>query len=84
MKARIDRLNPYPHPVIAREGWFYLALAGAAALVVQVVAGLLWAWPFWLIVLFVLQFFRDPARPVPAGDRWILSPADGRIVAVLP
>ncbi|MCK7582622.1 MAG: hypothetical protein MZV65_48340 [Chromatiales bacterium] len=24
-------------------------------------AGVLWAAPFWLITLFVLQFFRDPA-----------------------
>jgi len=77
-------LNPYPHPVIAREGWFYLGLASAAALAAQMIVGFLWAWPFWLIALFVLQFFRDPARPVPAGEQWILSPADGRIVAVLP
>lgn len=84
IKARTDRLNPYPHPVIAREGWFYLGLASAVALAVQVIAGFLWAWPLWLIVLFVLQFFRDPARPIPAGEQWILSPADGRIVAVLP
>ncbi|MDE2260649.1 MAG: phosphatidylserine decarboxylase, partial [Betaproteobacteria bacterium] len=76
-------MNPYPHPLIAREGWFYLGLAGAAALIVQLVAGFLWALPFWIIALFVLQFFRDPARPIPVGDQWILSPADGRIVAVL-
>ncbi len=77
-------MNPYPHPIIAREGWFYLGLASAVALAVQVLAGIVWAAPFWLVTLFVLQFFRDPARPVPAGDQWILSPADGRIVAVLP
>ncbi len=75
-------MNPYPHPFIAREGWFYLGLAGALALAVHLVAGYLWALPFWIIALFVLQFFRDPSRPVPVGDRWILSPADGRIVAV--
>ncbi len=83
-KARTERLNPYPHPLIAREGWFYLGLASAAALAVQFLAGFVWAWPFWIIALFVLQFFRDPARPIPAGEQWILSPADGRIVAVLP
>jgi phosphatidylserine decarboxylase len=84
IKARTDRLNPYPHPLIAREGWFYLGLASAVALAVQAIAGFLWAWPLWLVTLFVLQFFRDPARPVPVGEQWILSPADGRIVAVLP
>ncbi|MDE2625107.1 MAG: phosphatidylserine decarboxylase [Betaproteobacteria bacterium] len=76
--------SSYPHPLIAREGWFYLALAGALALAVQGFAGALWALPFWLVALFVLQFFRDPARPVPAGERLILAPADGRVVAVLP
>ncbi len=40
--------------------------------------------PFWLIALFVLQFFRDPAREVAGDKRSVLSPADGRIVAVQP
>lgn len=44
----------------------------------------MWAWPLWLIFFFVLQFFRDPGRAVPPGEGLILSPADGRIVAVLP
>jgi phosphatidylserine decarboxylase len=30
----------------------------------------------------VLQFFRDPGREVPAQANAVLSPADGRIVAV--
>lgn len=75
---------PYPYPLIAREGWVHLALASAAALVVQGVAGGQWAWPFWLVALFVLQFFRDPPRAVPTGERLILAPADGRVVSVLP
>ena len=32
----------------------------------------------------MLQFFRDPARPVPQGEKLVLSPADGRIVAIVP
>jgi phosphatidylserine decarboxylase len=36
----------------------------------------------WIVFTFVLQFFRDPARPAPAGEGLVLSPADGRIVAV--
>ena len=71
----------YPHPVVAREGWPYLGLATVVALVVTAVAGW-WSLPFWLVALFVLQFFRDPARPVPFGERLVLSPADGRVIAV--
>ena len=38
--------------------------------------------PFWAAALFVLQFFRDPAREIPDDALAVLSPADGRIVAV--
>lgn len=46
--------------------------------------GLAWSIPFWLLAVFVLQFFRDPGREVPGDRKSILSPADGRIVAIQP
>ncbi len=73
---------PWPHPLIAREGWLFLAMAISVATLVGLLAGWLWSLPFWLISLFVLQFFRDPARHAPMGEGLVLSPADGRIVAV--
>lgn len=75
-------VSPYPHPLIAREGWPYLA--GTTLLAVLVAATLGWAWslPFFVVALFVLQFFRDPPRAVPALPGVVLSPADGRIVKV--
>lgn len=72
----------YPHPIIAKEGWPYLALVGGAACVVQYLGGSMWSWPVWIIFVFVLQFFRDPQRIAPLGKDLILSPADGRIVVV--
>ncbi len=75
------KIPPYPHPLIAREGWPFLAGSVVLALVVTYFAG--WAaLPLWLLALFVLQFFRDPARPAPEGEADVLSPADGRIVAI--
>jgi len=71
----------YPHPIIAREGWPFLAATVTAAAVATAFLGW-WSLPFWLAALFVLQFFRDPAREVPAGEGLVLSPADGRIVQV--
>src|SRR3972149_5065183 len=44
--------------------------------------GLGGALPFWLATLFILQFFRDPAREIPDDLQAVLAPADGRIVAV--
>ena len=75
-------MNPgYPHPIIAREGWPFLAAAVAAAAVASWFAGW-WSAPLWLAALFVLQFFRDPARQVPGGAGTVVSPADGRVIAV--
>lgn len=73
---------PYPHPLVAREGWPFLGGAVAAALLVGIFAGAWWSLPLWLAVGFVLQFFRDPAREVPDDPRAVVAPADGRIVAV--
>lgn len=74
-------MNNYPHPIIAREGWPFLAIAFAVALAVSAYSVAV-AIPFWIIALFVLQFFRDPARVIPQQANAILSPADGRIVVV--
>jgi phosphatidylserine decarboxylase len=54
----------YPHPLIAREGWPFLALAVAAAALLSWYS-LLGSVPLWIVAIFVLQFFRDPARAVP-------------------
>ena len=71
----------YPHPIIAKEGWPFLA--GAAVLSLVATSG--WGWwsiPFWLATLFILQFFRDPPRSLPVDADAVVSPADGRIVVV--
>ena len=73
---------PYPHPIIAREGWPFLGIALVLSLLILFFAGWAWSLPFWLATLFVLQFFRDPAREVPDEPRALVSPADGRIVFV--
>jgi phosphatidylserine decarboxylase len=73
---------PYPHPIIAREGWPFLAISFFASLLANFFLGFAWALPFWVATVFILQFFRDPARKIPDDPQAVLSPADGRIVAV--
>ena len=75
-------MQNYPHPIIAREGRPFVAVTVAAAIAVTVFAGWGWSVVFWLIALFVLQFFRDPPRAIPADPKAVLSPADGRVVVV--
>lgn len=74
-------MNNYPHPIIAREGWPFLGIAATVAALMTFFAGA-WSIPFWIIALFVLQFFRDPPRVIPQNGNAVLSPADGRIVVV--
>ena len=71
----------YPYPIIAREGWLFLAAAVVVASAATWLAGW-WSAPLWLAALFVLQFFRDPAREIPGDARTVVSPADGRVIAV--
>ena len=72
---------------IAREGWPVIATAAGVLGVVAVVGGLaghpLAAVPVVLAVAFCLWFFRDPERRPPADDRLVVSPADGRVLAVV-
>ena len=52
------------------------------------VATLVWCPVTWASILplalltFTISFFRDPERTIPAGERAIVSPADGRVVDV--
>ena len=74
-------MKNYPHPIIAREGWPFLAIAVVLALAATFWCAS-WSIPLWIIALFVLQFFRDPAREIPQQAGAVLAPADGRIVKV--
>jgi phosphatidylserine decarboxylase len=74
--------NSYPHPLIAREGWPFVGFTLVLALLLTALVSFWWALPAWVVFIFVVQFFRDPARPIPAQPNAVLSPADGRIVAI--
>ena len=67
---------------IAPEGWPFILFAGLVLL-------LLGAFRFWIpfaiwlpLTVWVVAFFRDPAREGPRGERLVLAPADGKVVAV--
>ena len=72
---------------IAREGWPVIAAAAGITGVVGLVGALAGhpaaLAPVPLAVGFCLWFFRDPTRVVPPGEHLVVSPADGKVVAVV-
>jgi phosphatidylserine decarboxylase len=74
----------YPHPIVAREGWPFVAIALVVAVALTAVGWWILAVLAWALLVFIVQFFRDPGRVAPDTANAVLSPADGRIVSVEP
>jgi phosphatidylserine decarboxylase len=74
--------SAYPHPLIAREGWPFVAIALVVAVVLSYAQWWVAAALAWIGAVFMIQFFRDPSRIVPTQANIVVSPADGRIVVV--
>jgi phosphatidylserine decarboxylase len=72
----------YPHPILAKEGWPFIAIAFFVAMFASFYLPDVVAVLCWLLLAFVVQFFRDPPRIVPTEKNAVLSPADGRIVKI--
>ena len=68
---------------MVRDGIYYALAFFLAGFAVQYLAGPWFALPLYLVGMFCAYFFRDPERPIPAGSVAI-SPADGKVVAVMP
>lgn len=67
---------------IAREGYPFI-LASIFCIIVVWFTGLVWLEAFFVaLAVFVIAFFRDPERAVPADKNAITSPADGRVIKV--
>jgi len=82
--ALCHAVSSYPHPIIAREGWPFIAIAAVIAIALTVAGIGFLAAVAWLALLFIVQFFRDPPRDVPQQPRVVLSPADGKVLRVGP
>lgn len=72
----------YPHPFLAKEGWPFIAIAFFVAMFASLFLPGVIAVLCWLALAFVVQFFRDPPRPIPMDPNAVLAPADGRIVKI--
>ncbi len=73
----------------AREGYVYMLGAAALAAALLATALVRRSWALWVaaflcvvIALWVAYFFRDPERHGDRGDRFVVSPADGRVAMI--
>jgi len=74
---------------IAPEGWPFIAIAWTLVIVAAMVA-VRWGGAWWaltgvmaLFAVWVVAFFRDPIRPGPRGERYVLAAAEGKVVHVI-
>lgn len=67
---------------IVREGIPFVAATGGATAVAWLVGGPVPAGLLAGLTLFTAWFFRNPARTVPQAPGAVVSPGDGRVVAI--
>ncbi|NKB75599.1 MAG: phosphatidylserine decarboxylase [Gammaproteobacteria bacterium] len=77
----MPKIKQFDYPLIAREGTIHLCIAFFCGFLAT------WLWgfgsiPVWVLVLFVVQFFRDPKRNISTQPGTVVSPASGKIVSI--
>jgi len=69
------------YPIIAREGWLYIAISLILSAYLTTISYSI-SIPFWIISVFIIQFFRDPQRKISSAKNVVVSGADGRVIAI--
>lgn len=68
---------------LAKEGYVFFVPVGLMALALAALSFYWTAGVFFLLFLFIVNFFRDPNRIVPQEKNAIISPADGKVVVIV-
>ena len=69
------------YPIIAKEGWLFIIISFFISAYVSYVNGIA-SIPFWIISIFIIQFFRDPPRKISTKKNVVVSGADGKVIAI--
>ena len=67
---------------LAREGYVFFVPVGIVAVTLAALSFYWAAAVFFLLFLFIVNFFRDPNRIIPQEKNAIISPADGKVVEI--
>lgn len=71
-----------PQIPVTKEGYPFIGFMAFITLVFAVLSYDLLVLPCLLLTGFVLSFFRDPERFVPAEEDVLVSPADGKVIVL--
>jgi len=72
--------HPYTRYGFANEGWPFIIPAALLLVLATVLGWCIVGSVILLILLFLINFFRDPERNTPMGDGLIIAPADGKVI----
>jgi len=69
------------YPIIAKEGWLFIIIGFFISAYVSY-ANVIASIPFWIMSIFIIQFFRDPPRKISTKKNVVVSGADGKVIAI--
>jgi len=75
-------MDPTREPLIVPEGYPFIAVAAFLALFAAASGCQVLSVALLLFTLAVGAFFRNPLRALPADPKAVVSPADGRVLAI--
>ena len=76
-----DKPSPVAFP-IEKAGWAFIFAAAFVTAVMALLELTLLALIGLAATFFICYFFRDPDRVIPKQEHWVVSPADGKIIAI--
>lgn len=74
-------MTTHHYPIFAPEGRVHIIVAVLCGIAATWFFGY-WSLIVWLMILLVLQFFRDPKRHISDQPGAVVSPASGKVVSL--
>ncbi len=75
-------LASWSMPPVHPEGRKFAIASAAVTLVFALLAWETLAWPMAGVTIWILAFFRDPARVTPLDEKLVVAPADGMVTLI--
>ncbi len=67
---------------VVKEGYLYITILLIIAVIFDMTINLYWSIIPAVLAVYTTFFFRNPYRKVPLDENLILSPADGKVMAI--